>query len=72
MSASVKFNDRNHVETTVLPTYHFQNALPALVSFSIDNYDLATVALWYNMGHIENLNKLYRKLKTLASFIMNH
>ena len=44
MSALVKFNDRNHVETTVLPTYHFQDALPSLVLYSISysSYGLNT------------------------------
>ena len=41
MSALVKFNDRNHVETTVLPTYHFQDALPSLVLYSNSYYDFS-------------------------------
>ena len=45
MSALVKFNDRNHVETTVLPTYHFQDALPSLVSFSISYYEFSLLIL---------------------------
>ena len=45
MSALVKFNDRNHVETTVLPTYHFQDALPSLVKFSISYYEFSLLIL---------------------------
>ena len=62
MSALVKFNDRNHVETTVLPTYHFQNALPALVLFSIrkNNFALLWWCGFYSMTHI---NGPYWKLE---------
>ena len=63
MSVLVKFNDRNHVETTVLPTYHFQDALPSLVSFSICYMISTSVTLnwklWQAIPKVEDSCKLY-------------